>query len=89
MEEKGTWNDSEKFVSELVQDIQKQSKRWFIAFVITLTALVGTNIYWIYQWNNYDYVSQDGEGYNYYNYGVEGDVDNGTADQAEEEPKEK
>lgn len=89
MEEKGTWNDAEKFVSELVQDIQKQSKRWFIAFVITLTALVGTNIYWIYQWNNYDYVSQDGEGYNYYNYGVEGDVDNGTADQAEEEPKEK
>lgn len=89
MEEKGTWNDAEKFVSELVQDIQKQSKRWFIAFVITLTALVGTNAYWIYQWNSYDYVSQDGEGYNYYNYGVEGDVDNGTADQAEEEPKEK
>lgn len=89
MEEKGTWNDAEKFVSELVQDIQKQSKRWFIAFVITLTALVGTNIYWIYQWNNYDYVSQDGEGYNYYNYGVEGDVDNGTADQKEEEPEEK
>ena len=90
MEENNTtWNDAEKFVSELVQDIQKQSKRWFIAFVITLTALVGTNIYWIYQWNNYDYVSQDGEGYNYYNYGVEGDVDNGTADQAEEEPKEK
>lgn len=89
MEEKGTWNDAEKFVSELVQDIQKQSKRWFIAFVITLTALVGTNIYWIYQWNNYDYVSQDGEGYNYYNYGVEGDVDNGTADQKEEEQEEK
>lgn len=89
MEEKEIWNDAEKFVSELVQDIQKQSKRWFIAFVITLTALVGTNIYWIYQWNSYDYVSQDGEGYNYYNYGVEGDVDNGTADQAEEEPKEK
>ena len=89
MEEKGTWNDAEKFVSELVQDIQKQSKRWFIAFVITLTALVGTNIYWIYQWNSYDYVSQDGEGYNYYNYGVEGDVDNGTADQKEEEPEEK
>ena len=88
-ENKITWNDAGKFVSELIQDAQRQSKRWFIAFVITLTALVGTNAYWIYQWNNYDYVSQDGEGYNYYNYGVEGDVDNGTADQAEEEPKEK
>lgn len=92
MEEKKnqtTWEDAGKFVSELIADTRAQAKRWFIAFVVTLTALVGTNAYWIYQWNSYDYVSQDGEGYNYYNYGVEGDVDNGTADQAEEEPKEK
>lgn len=77
MEEKGTWNDAEKFVSELIKDAQAQAKRWFIAFIATLVALVGTNIYWIYQWNSYDYVSQDGEGYNYYNSDIEGDVDNG------------
>lgn len=81
MEEKKTsWSDAEKFVSELIQDIQRQAKRWFIAFLVTLVALIGTNIYWIYVFNSYEYVSQDGEGYNYYNSEVEGDINNGTAD---------
>lgn len=79
-ENKITWNDAGKFVSELIQDAQIQSKRWFIAFVVTLVALVGTNAYWIYVFNSYEYVSQDGEGYNYYNSEVEGDINNGTAD---------
>lgn len=83
--EKSTWDDAGKMVSELIHDIKSQSKRWFIAFLITLAALVGTNAYWIYQWNSYDYVSQDGEGYNYYNSDVEGSVTNGATDQAEEE----
>ena len=81
MEEKKnhtTWEDAGKFVSELIADTRSQAKRWFIAFLVTLAALFGTNIYWIYQWNSYDYVSQDGHGYNYYNSDVEGDVDNGT-----------
>ena len=81
MEEKKTsWSDAEKFVSELIQDIQRQAKRWFIAFLVTLAALIGTSIYWIYVFNSYEYVSQDGEGYNYYNSEVEGDINNGTAD---------
>lgn len=81
MEEKKTsWSDAEKFVSELIQDIQRQAKRWFVAFLVTLAALIGTNIYWIYVFNSYEYVSQDGEGYNYYNSEVEGDINNGTAD---------
>ena len=84
-ENKTLWNDAEKFVSELIKDSQAQAKRWFIAFLVTLAALFGTNIYWIYQWNSYDYVSQDGEGYNYYNSDVEGDITNGSENQAEEE----
>lgn len=87
MEEKKnqtTWEDAGKFVSELITDTRSQAKRWFIAFLVTLAALFGTNIYWIYQWNSYDYVSQDGHGYNYYNSDVEGDVDNGTENQTEE-----
>lgn len=72
-----SWNDAEKFVSELVQDVQRQSKRWFIAFLLSLAALVVTNTYWIYVFNSYEYVSQDGEGYNYYNSDVEGDITNG------------
>lgn len=87
MEEKKnqtTWEDAGKFVSELIADTRSQAKRWFIAFLVTLAALFGTNIYWIYQWNSYDYVSQDGHGYNYYNSDVEGDVDNGAENQTEE-----
>lgn len=79
------WESAEALVSELVRDMKNQSKRWFIAFLVTLLALMGTNFYWIYQWNSYDYVSQDGEGYNYYNADVEGDIVNGTADSQEEE----
>ena len=79
-----SWNDTENLVTEVIRDNQKQSKRWFIAFLIALLALVGTNACWIYQWTAYDYVSQDGEGYNYYNQDVEGDITNGTTDQTEE-----
>lgn len=84
-ERQTTWKDAEKFVSELISDARAQAKRWFIAFIATLVALVGTNIYWIYQWSSYDYVSQYGEGYNYYNSDVEGDISNGAEDQTEEE----
>lgn len=34
---------------------------------------------------SYDYVSQDGEGYNYYNSDIGGDVNNGTKNTEEEE----
>lgn len=77
-EKKQTWEDAESLVSEVFRDNQRQSRRWFAAFLISFIALVGTNAYWIYQWNSYDYVSQDGEGYNYYNADVEGDVSYGT-----------
>ena len=79
------WESAEKLVTELIQDIQRQSRRWFVAFLVTLSALIVTNLYWIYQWNSYDYVSQDGEGYNYYNADVEGDIVNGAADSQKEE----
>lgn len=80
MEERQAWKDAEKFVSELISDARAQAKRWFIAFLVTLAALFGTNVYWIYVFNSYEYVSQDGEGFNYYNSDVEGDIDNGTTD---------
>lgn len=79
-EKKTTWNDAEKLVSEVLKDNQKQAKRWFVAFVITMAALIGTNAYWIYQWSGYDYVSQDGEGYNYFNSNIDGDISNGAED---------
>lgn len=73
-----TWDDAEKLVTEVFMDNRRQAKRWFVAFLITLAALVATNTYWIYVFNSYEYVSQDGEGYNYYNSEIGGDVENGT-----------
>lgn len=73
--------------SEVMADNDKKDarKNKIIAYligviIILIIGLIGTNVYWIYQWNSYDYVSQDGEGYNYYNADVEGDVNNGADD---------
>lgn len=84
-ERQTTWKDAEKFVSELIQDAQRQSKRWFIAFVVTLVALIGTNAYWIYVFNSYEYVSQDGEGINTINTGNQEDINYGAESEDKEE----
>lgn len=74
-----TWEGFEKFfATEVIEQSKKNAKRWFITWIITLFALVGTNLYWVYQYNSYDYVSQDGEGINNVNTGDQGDLFNGT-----------
>lgn len=78
-DKKATWEGFEKFFAvEVIEQSKRSAKRWFIAWIITLAALVGTNSYWIYVFNSYEYVTQDGEGYNYYNSEIDGDVENGT-----------
>lgn len=73
-----SWNGIEKFfATSVIQQAEKSAKRWFVAWLITLAALVGTNAYWIYQFSSYDYVAQDGEGINNINTGTQGDLDNG------------
>ena len=64
-EEVTTWADVEKLATEVFRDNKRQAKRWFVAFLITLAALVATHTYWIYVFNSYEDVSKDGEGYNY------------------------
>lgn len=44
-----------------------------------------TNKEWSDYLSQYDFISQDGEGYNYYNSEIGGDVINGTTDTATEE----
>ena len=74
-----SWNGIEKFfATSVIQQAEKSAKRWFIAWLITLAALVGTNAAWLYVFNSHEYVTQDGEGYNYYNSEIDGDVENGT-----------
>ena len=81
MEERQAWKDAEKFVSELISDARAQAKRWFIAWIITLAALIGTNMAWLYVFQSYEYVSQDGYGTNNINTGTQEGIAFGTEDE--------
>ncbi len=77
-EEKG--NSATDVLGALV----KQLKTMWIAIFVLLAALFVTNAIWIYVFQSYDYVTQDGEGQNYYNHEVGGDVYNGAESQSQE-----
>lgn len=91
LEDVQNWNDAERMIAQklvesndsLARSVVEQSKaatkKWFIAFLMTLAALVATNAAWLYVFNSYEYVYQDGEGQNNYNNNVDGDVENVTA----------
>ena len=87
------WEEVYKMiVSEMLSDAEKRDDKnrrtillLVISNIITVILLVVVVMYSLHMWNSYDYVSQDGEGYNYYNEDVEGDILNGTADQEKEE----
>lgn len=68
------------FAMEVLEQAKRNTKMWFVTWILTMAALIGTNAYWIYTFNSYEYVYQDGEGQNNYNNNVEGDVDNVTTD---------
>ena len=75
------WETVEQYLAtSVVNQAKTSAKRWFIAWVITLAALIGTNTYWIYVLNSYEYIYQDGEGQNNYNSNIDGDVENVTTD---------
>lgn len=83
MEEKKEtkWNQIEEyFATQVIEQSKRTAKRWFIAWLITFAALIGTNACWIYAMNSYEYVYQDGEGQNNYNNGIDGDINNVTTD---------
>ena len=76
-----SWKGLEEFfATSVIQQAEKSAKRWFIAWLLTLAALIGTNAAWIYVFNSYEYVYQDGAGENYYNNEIGGDANNGAAD---------
>lgn len=82
------WNGVEIWLTELIEQTRANAKRWFIAFLVAMAALVATNAYWIYVFQSYDYISQDGSGLNNINTGNQGDVVNGAESQTEEERQE-
>lgn len=76
-----TWSGVEKFfATQVIEQAKASARRWFIAWLLTLAALIGTNAAWIYVFNSYEYVYQSGAGENHYNNEIGGDVENGTAD---------
>lgn len=43
-----TWADIEvALATEIVEESKKKSKRWFTAWIVTVTALVVSNLVWI------------------------------------------
>lgn len=87
---KKSWNDVEEFLAaNVIEQANEGKRKWFIAWVVTflvlLTALVGTNAAWIYVFQSYEYVSQDGSGINSINTGNQEDIDYGADGPTEEE----
>ncbi len=67
----------EGWAMEMAAQAKQNAKRWFIAWAITLAAMIATNVAWIYVFQSYEYVSQDGTGFNNINTGKQGDLNNG------------
>lgn len=43
-----TWADTEvTLATEIVEENKKKSKRWFTAWIVTVAALVASNLVWI------------------------------------------
>lgn len=86
-------------ISELKRESKRRNWDMAVMGVISATTIIGlllvnyghsqanerNNQRWIEYLSQYDFVSQDGEGYNYYNSDVGGDVINGTENSEETE----
>lgn len=70
---------------DVLNALSKQLKTMWIVIILLIILLVGTNMSWLYVFQSYDYVSQDGDGYNYFNSHVKGSVYNGAEGQDKEE----
>lgn len=76
---KSSWDNIEQyFATQVIEQEKTAAKRWFVAWLITLAALIGTNAYWIHVFNSYEYVLQDGSGVNTVNTGNQEDISIGT-----------
>lgn len=60
--------------------LERTIKRLFIALILTIICLVGTNVAWVIYESKFETISyeQDGEGINNVNLGGQGDLNNVT-----------
>lgn len=85
MENRDNVKEKENSATDVLGALVKQLRAMWIAIFILLAILFVTNAIWIYVFQSYDYVTQDGEGQNYFNREVGGDVYNGAEGKSEEE----
>ena len=85
MENRDNVKEKENSATDVLGALVKQIKTMWIVIILLIVLLVGTNMAWLWVFQSYDYVSQDGEGYNYFNREVGGDVYNGAESTGEEE----
>ena len=71
---------------------ERTVKRLLMALLITILLMVGTNMAWLYVWNQYDFSSEsytienhDDGNANYLDSGMEGVTNNGLNNQGEKE----
>ena len=71
---------------------ERTVKRLLMALLITMLLMVGTNMAWLYVWNQYDFSSEsytienhDDGNANYLDSGMEGVINNGLNNQGEKE----
>ncbi len=81
--------EQENFATEIFHEFKIHSRIAIVGLMILLT--IGIFVFfanderWRELFSSYDYVSQDGEGQNYYNNDVGGDVNNGAENKNAEE----
>ena len=73
--------------------LERIIKRLWIIVIVLLILFAGTNVLWIYEWNQYDYSdivvdSNDGGNANYLQAGANGVINNGQSDSQNEKAQE-
>lgn len=73
---------------EAMQQAKQDTKKWYRTAIVLFAGFLVTNAIWIYVFQSYDYISQDGTGINSYKTEIGGDVFNGTENPREEKREE-
>lgn len=85
MENRDNVKEKENSATDVLGALVKQLKTMWAVIILLIVLLVGTNMAWLWVFQSYDYVSQGGDGQNYFNSRIEGSVYNGAESQSEEE----
>lgn len=76
------------WATEVIAEAKQSAKRWHRTAIAFFAGFLVTNVIWIYVFQSYDYISQDGTGINSYKTEIGGNVFNGTENPGEEEREE-